>query len=150
MTPVGLMMTREVLKPCRKSQAFSWASPCFFLPWFFLQNSIFALNKDPDPSFDIEDGENRLTVGKGMAWQARKEQVRKGGITFLPSFCSLVTNGMPVLLPMVFQSCLDATYTPLQEFLCVFEDHSSNAYAWFSRSDSSIWWKSFYGRKSKK
>lgn len=115
MTPVGLRQTREVLKPCRTNWAFSWASPCFFLPHFFLL--VFcdiALNDDPDCSPDPRrlhpQKLKRTGWSVGKLWQRLPGTAGKEGRSGQSKndFPSHHDSAALPLLSTAYQSCLNA------------------------------------------
>lgn len=159
--PGGLRQTRDVLKPCRTTQAFSQAAPCFFLPRFCLLIFQVCLEQRlcsipwPSETTSRAAGESGLTGGKGMAETPGTAGKRGRSGERENDFPSPHGSAALPLLSTAHQSCLNATSFIIHPHTApgtsAFKDRWSNACAWFfSRSDSSIWWKSLYGRKSKK
>jgi len=118
---------------------------------------MFVLNEDPDPGRPHPQKLESTGWPVGKVWQrspgtaSKRGRVGKGRMTLLLTVALQPCHYyQEYTSPVLMQLALQYTYTPLQEFPSAFKDRCWNVYAWLSRSDSSVWWKSFCGRKSKK
>lgn len=100
---------RQVLKPCRTNQPFSWAAPWFFLLWFLLLILHIYLGWRPW-ALPLAQGRHipRSWREQAEPWQSDAwEPWHSGQDVGKERTPFLVATALP-LLSRVYQSCLDA------------------------------------------